>query len=266
MRPDYYELLDIPPTANAAEIKAAYYRQAKKHHPDRNRDSKGAEERFKLIAEAYRVLGIRERREDYDAWLEWHRLLRHAPELEQMAGKKGGRMPEELKNMQRRPSRVSVRHAYERREAREKRRSRAHEGRHHIPRGILPRRHSRPNYLHIILVYVMALFLIVPALVKSCRTADRRHDTNSRDKREPGVSPLDEATQLAELDRFRERIVQAAQQGDPDAQFRYGCMLYHGSYGLPQDRKAALRWLRKAHAKGNPAATRLLKSLGEPMP
>jgi len=259
VRPDYYELLDVSPKASPAEVKSAYYRQAKKFHPDRNRGSEGAGERFKLIAEAYHVLREPERRADYDAWLERHRRLSRAPELEKMAGKRSVRMPGEMSGMPRRHARVSVRHAYERREARENRRA---AGRHAPARSILMRRKGAPNLLHMILVYVMALFMITPMLVKSCRTTGQRHvESAFSDKREPGVSPLDEQTQRSELKRFRDRIFQAAQAGEADAQFRYGCMLFHGYNGLPQDRAAAIQWFIKARENGSPAAARLLRSL-----
>lgn len=259
MRPDYYELLDISPKAGAAEVKAAYYRQAKKYHPDRNRGSGAAEERFKLIAEAYHVLGERGRREDYDAWLDRHRRLSRAPELEIMAGKRPVRMPAEMSRMPRRPTRVSVRHAYERREERGNRRA---AGRRAPARSIFMPRKGQPGVLRMVLVYVMALFMITPMLVRSCSTTGRRHaESVFRDKREPGVSPLDEQTQRSELERFRDRIRQAAQAGEPDAQFRYGCMLFHGYNGLPQDRPAAMQWFIKARDNGSPAAARLLRSL-----
>ncbi len=259
MRPDYYELLDISPKASPAEVKAAYYRQAKKYHPDCNPGSGDAGERFKLIAEAYHVLRERGRRADYDAWLERHRCLRRAPELEKMAGNRPVRMPGEMSRMPRRHTRVSVRHAYERREERENRRA---AGRRAPSRSIFVHRKGAPNVLHMILVYVMALLMITPLLAKSCRTAGRRHvEPAFSDKREPGVSPLDEQTQYRELNRFRDRIFRAAQAGEPDAQFRYGCMLFHGYNGLPQDRPAAMQWFIKARDNGSPAAARLLRSL-----
>src|SRR5262249_42822532 len=65
---DFYEVLGVNRTASAEEIKAAYRRLAKQHHPDRHQgESKHeAEERFKELSEAYAVLSDPERRERYD--------------------------------------------------------------------------------------------------------------------------------------------------------------------------------------------------------
>ena len=52
----YYEELGVQPDASSEEIREAYRRLAKKYHPDTNRGDKVAEERFKRIGEAYRVL------------------------------------------------------------------------------------------------------------------------------------------------------------------------------------------------------------------
>lgn len=62
---DYYDILDIPKTASAAEIKSAYRRAALKYHPDRNKEA-GSETKFKEINEAYEVLGNEEKRKTYD--------------------------------------------------------------------------------------------------------------------------------------------------------------------------------------------------------
>lgn len=63
---DYYEVLGIPRTASAEDIKKAYRQMALKHHPDRNPGSKHAEESFKEAAEAYAVLADQEKRSVYD--------------------------------------------------------------------------------------------------------------------------------------------------------------------------------------------------------
>jgi curved DNA-binding protein len=63
---DYYADLGVPRTAHREEVRHAYRTLARLHHPDVNREP-GAEERFKAIAEAYRVLSDPRRRRDYDA-------------------------------------------------------------------------------------------------------------------------------------------------------------------------------------------------------
>ncbi|CAG9333516.1 unnamed protein product [Blepharisma stoltei] len=60
----YYEILDVPIESNSQQIKAAYYKLARKYHPDAmpNKDST----KFKEINEAYATLVDPSRREDYD--------------------------------------------------------------------------------------------------------------------------------------------------------------------------------------------------------
>jgi DnaJ-class molecular chaperone len=63
---DYYKILGVPKSASDKEVKAAYRRLARKHHPDVNPNNKEAEARFKEIGEAYDVLSDKEKRKRYD--------------------------------------------------------------------------------------------------------------------------------------------------------------------------------------------------------
>jgi molecular chaperone DnaJ len=63
---DYYEILGVSRTADDKEIKSAYRKLARKHHPDVNPGDKGAEEKFKEVAEAFAVLSDPEKRAQYD--------------------------------------------------------------------------------------------------------------------------------------------------------------------------------------------------------
>ncbi|MCS7301202.1 MAG: molecular chaperone DnaJ [Fimbriimonadales bacterium] len=65
-KPDYYEVLGVPRNASQDEIKAAFRKLARQYHPDVNKDDPQAEERFKLINEAYQVLSDPESRAVYD--------------------------------------------------------------------------------------------------------------------------------------------------------------------------------------------------------
>ncbi len=63
---DYYEVLGVNKSASPEQIKSAYRKLAVKHHPDKNKGDKGAEEKFKEASEAYHVLSNSERKQNYD--------------------------------------------------------------------------------------------------------------------------------------------------------------------------------------------------------
>src|SRR5256886_903378 len=68
---DYYEILGVDRNASEEEIKKAYRRLARQHHPDTQtseQDKKTAEERFKEINEAYATLNDQDKRRRYDTF------------------------------------------------------------------------------------------------------------------------------------------------------------------------------------------------------
>jgi molecular chaperone DnaJ len=80
---DYYDTLGVNRDASDDDIKKAYRKLAMKYHPDRNPDSKEAEEKFKEAKEAYEILSEPEKRRAYDAY-------GHAGVNPQMGGGPGG--------------------------------------------------------------------------------------------------------------------------------------------------------------------------------
>jgi curved DNA-binding protein len=72
---DYYQTLGVKKNAGADEIKKAYRKLARKHHPDVNQGDKVAEEKFKDINEAYEVLSDEDKRAKYDRFgADWQRF------------------------------------------------------------------------------------------------------------------------------------------------------------------------------------------------
>ncbi len=65
---DYYEILQISKSSDGTQIKKAYRKLAMQYHPDRNQGDKEAEEKFKLVNEAYQVLSDSSKREIYDRY------------------------------------------------------------------------------------------------------------------------------------------------------------------------------------------------------
>ena len=71
---DYYEILGVSRSATEDQIKTAYRKLARKHHPDLNPGDKAAEERFKELQTAYDVLSDPEKRKKYDQYGENWRM------------------------------------------------------------------------------------------------------------------------------------------------------------------------------------------------
>jgi DnaJ-class molecular chaperone len=86
---DYYQVLGVPRTASEKDIKTAYRKLARKHHPDVNPGDNSAEELFKEIGEAYSVLSDPDKRKKYDRWgHDWEKI-----EQAQAAGVNFGNRP-----------------------------------------------------------------------------------------------------------------------------------------------------------------------------
>jgi molecular chaperone DnaJ len=75
---DYYQILGIKRDASDKEIRAAFRRLARKHHPDVNPNDKNAEAKFKEVNEAYEVLSDAKLRQQYDRFGHLGEGWRHA--------------------------------------------------------------------------------------------------------------------------------------------------------------------------------------------
>lgn len=244
MREDYYELLDMPPTATKQELRAAYRRLAMRFHPDHSGDDPAAEERFKLIAEAWRTLGDAEKRADYDAWLELHKRYERLPELASMP----------------RHVRVSSRHGEQRRSERGAGGSRREQASRRV-RPFLLRRVPRVGWLRYVLMCMCALLAMQPFIRMYSRSpvAERHPAAAASSGLAPGESPLPPEERIRQLGLYVQRLRVAAEQGDSQAQYRYGCILNKGIDGVvTADEQAALYWWNLAAAQGNRFAVFML--------
>lgn len=64
---DYYQILGVDRRASGQDIKNAYRKLAKRYHPDLNQDNPQAEQKFREVTEAYKVLADEAARKNYDA-------------------------------------------------------------------------------------------------------------------------------------------------------------------------------------------------------
>lgn len=89
---DYYKILGVDKTASSEEIKEAYYRLAKLHHPDRNNNDEKSLAKFTLINEAYHTIG------DLDNRLKYRIESEHRDEIKEQAKKKMKLLKKQRKN------------------------------------------------------------------------------------------------------------------------------------------------------------------------
>ena len=82
MGDNFYNILEVPETASADEIKKAYRRLSLIHHPDKNNNSPESASKFQKISEAYETLGDAEKKKEYD-------LMRNNPFIKMMGGNHG---------------------------------------------------------------------------------------------------------------------------------------------------------------------------------
>ena len=91
---DYYATLGVAKTASAKEIKQAFRKLARKHHPDVNPGDSAAEAKFKEVNEAYEVLGDADKRRKYDElganWKAYEQAQRSGVDPRTAAGFGGG--------------------------------------------------------------------------------------------------------------------------------------------------------------------------------
>ena len=90
---DYYKVLGVDKTATPEQIKKAYRKLARQHHPDVNPNDEGAEQKFKELNEANEVLSDPEKRKKYDQFgADWQRYQQQPAAAGPRAARPGGRL------------------------------------------------------------------------------------------------------------------------------------------------------------------------------
>jgi DnaJ-class molecular chaperone len=82
MNNSFYNVLEVPETASAEDIKKAYRKLSMMYHPDKNGNSKESTEKFQKISEAHEVLGDPNKRREYD-------MTNNNPFMKMMSGQHG---------------------------------------------------------------------------------------------------------------------------------------------------------------------------------
>ena len=88
----YWSLLGLSPGSDSDQLKQAFKREAKRWHPDLNRDNRSAEERFKWVNEAYLVLSDPKKR------FEWEVAGRPSIEIKEVVQKTSKTYPQEFES------------------------------------------------------------------------------------------------------------------------------------------------------------------------
>lgn len=92
MIPNYYTMLGVNSSASASEIKRAYRRLARQHHPDLN--AQAQDEQIKRLNEAYAVLSDPQKRATYDEGLRQARLRAEAARRQRLREEQAKREPQ----------------------------------------------------------------------------------------------------------------------------------------------------------------------------
>jgi curved DNA-binding protein len=98
---DYYEILGVAKDSSNEEIKKVYRRLARQYHPDLNPGNKEAEEKFKVIGEAYEILSDQTKRAQYDQFSRYWKQKgfaggKQAPKAKQWENRPNGRSAQDV--------------------------------------------------------------------------------------------------------------------------------------------------------------------------